>query len=191
MKIAITGHSNGIGKSFAEHLYDRGHEIIGLSKRHGNNIRNIPKIAEKIVPCDLWINNAQSGYAQTELLQHMVEQWNDDRNKMIWNISTIMAVDYNMPNISGLSAKQLAEYRTQKRALEEAIKTAKSQRTSCRLITIRPGAVATQTYNTAGEDSADVDAWVKTVCDFYIACRQNNLFPDEISLSFRKQAPEI
>lgn len=191
MKIAITGHTSGIGKAFSEFLYDRGHEIIGLSKRHGDNIRNIPKIVEKIVDCDMFINNAQAGYAQTELFQHVAERWKDDRNKMIWNISTIMASDYTMPEISGLSDKQLAEYRVQKRALEDAIKTAQSQGVKARIVLIRPGAVATQPYNTAGEDAADVTAWTETVCKFYENCRQHQLFPDEISLSFRKQAPEI
>ena len=89
MKIAITGHTNGIGKSFAQYLSSRGHEIVGLSQREGHNIRNIPKILEHITPCDMWINNAQAGYAQTELFQHVVEQWHNDTNKMIWVISTI------------------------------------------------------------------------------------------------------
>ena len=66
MKIAITGHTAGIGQAFANILQGRGHDIVGLSKRNGDNIRNIVKIVEKITPCDLFINNAQAGYAQTE-----------------------------------------------------------------------------------------------------------------------------
>jgi NAD(P)-dependent dehydrogenase (short-subunit alcohol dehydrogenase family) len=191
MKIAITGHSNGIGKSFAGYLLNRGHDIVGLSKRDGNNIRNIPSMVEKIVPCDMFINNAQAGYAQTELFQHVVEQWKNDKNKMIWNISTVMASDYKMPTITGMIDRQLAEYRTQKRALEDAIKTARSQGTRCRIILIRPGAVATQTYNQAGVDSADVDAWTSTICNFYTTCREHCLYPDEISLSFKQDAPKL
>ncbi len=191
MKIAITGHSSGIGKSFAEYLSSRGHQIVGLSKRDGHNIRNIPKILEHIKVCDMWINNAQAGYAQTELFQHVVEQWHNDNSKMIWIISTIMASTYQIPQVQGMSFKQLAEYRTQKRALEDAVKTAKEQGTKCRLSLIRPGAVATQEYNKAGENSADVNEWVKTVCDFYIMCNQYNLFPDELSLSFKRNTMEI
>ena len=52
MKIAITGHTAGIGQAFAKILADRGHEIVGLSRRHGDNIRNTVKIVEKIAPCD-------------------------------------------------------------------------------------------------------------------------------------------
>ena len=190
MKIAITGHTNGIGKSFCQYLASREHEIIGLSKREGNNIRNIPKIVEQIMPCDLWINNAQSGYAQTELFLKMIDAWKDSTNKMIWNISTVMAADYNMPVIPGMSNIQLCEYRNQKRALEDAAKSVKDI-TKVRVCTIRPGAVATQPGQLPNVDGADVDAWTKTVCDFYTMCRENNLFPEELSLSFKTRALDI
>jgi len=68
MKIAITGHTAGIGKAFAEQLARRGHVIIGISRRDGENIRRVSHTATLIEPCELFINNAQTGYAQTELL---------------------------------------------------------------------------------------------------------------------------
>ena len=67
MKIAITGHTHGIGKAFAEQLAERGHYIVGISRRDGENIRRVQHTASLIEPCDLFINNAQSQYAQTEL----------------------------------------------------------------------------------------------------------------------------
>ena len=67
MKIAITGHTHGIGKEFAEQLSKRDHEIIGISRKDGENIRRVPHTASLIEPADLFINNAQSNYAQTEL----------------------------------------------------------------------------------------------------------------------------
>ncbi len=189
MKIAITGHTAGIGKSFAEYLSSRGHQIVGLSKRDGNNIRNIPKIVEKILPCDMWINNAQAGYAQTELLYKVVEAWKDDGSRMIWNISTMMTKDTRISAIADLSPTALMEYKNQKRALEDAHYQLKSNRV--RMCLIRPGSVATQSYKQAGVDSADVDDWVSAICDFYITSRQYNLWPEEISLGFKLEAPEI
>jgi hypothetical protein len=56
---------------------------------------------------------------------------------------------------------------------------------------IRPGAVATQPYNQSGVNAADVDQWVSTICDFYIAASEHNLWPQEISLGFRQEAPQI
>ena len=48
MKIAITGHKHGIGKAFAQQLADRGHEIIGISRSDGENIRRIEHTANII-----------------------------------------------------------------------------------------------------------------------------------------------
>lgn len=189
MRIAITGHSAGIGKSFASYLSDRGHEIIGLSRRDGNNIRNIKATVDQIVQCDMWINNAQSGYAQVELLYKVLDVWKNDRTKMIWNISTIMTRDLGVPEIPGLDNTSLAEYKNQKRALEDAFYQLKNNKV--RMCLIRPGAVATQPRNQSGVDSADVDQWVSTICELYIRSRENKLWPEEISLGFLSTAPGI
>ena len=189
MKIAITGHTAGIGLAFAQFLSGRGHEIIGLSKRDGHNIRVIPKIIERITPCDMWINNAQAGYAQTELLYKIVDHWAHESNKMIWNISTMMTTSNHIPKIPGLSHGHLAEYKNQKRALEDAFHELKYN--GPKMCLIRPGAVATQPYNEAGVNAAEVSKWVATVCDFYLACVENDLWPEELSLGFLPGAPAI
>lgn len=189
MKVAITGHTAGIGKSFAAYMAARGHTILGLSKREGNNIRNVPKIVEKILDCDMWINNAQSGYAQTEILYKVVDAWQNDKNKMIWNISTMMTRDHTIPKIEGLSSSDLHEYKNQKRALEDAFYQLKNSKV--RMCLIRPGAVATQPYNQAGVNAGDVDQWVSTICEFYIKSREHNLWIEEISLGFKPEAPNI
>ena len=189
MRIAITGHSAGIGQAFSAYLQSRGHDIVGISRRHGDNIRNIPKTVEKITCCDLWIINAQSGYAQTELLYKVVDAWRDDRSKMIWNISTMMTQDRGVPKIADVSETALMEYKNQKKSLEDAHHELKSHKV--RMCLIRPGAVATQPYNQAGVNSADVNHWVAAVCDFYIMARQRHLWPEEISLGFKLEAPAI
>ena len=68
MKIAITGHKKGIGEAFATQLASRGHDIVGISRSDGENIRRTAHTASLIEPCDMFINNAISMYAQTELL---------------------------------------------------------------------------------------------------------------------------
>lgn len=189
MKIAITGHTAGIGRAFAQYLSKRGNDIVGLSKRDGNNIRNTPKIVEKIIGCDMWINNAQSGYAQTELLYKVVEVWGHDRSKMIWTISTMMTQHLVVPDIEGLSACSLYEYKNQKRALEDAFYQLKHHKV--RMCLIRPGAVATQSYNQAGVNAADVDQWVSAICGYYLTAREHSLWIEEISLGFSIEAPVI
>jgi hypothetical protein len=59
------------------------------------------------------------------------------------------------------------------------------------MLLIRPGAVATQPTQQADEQAADVDKWVNTVIEFYRCARSRNLWPEEISLGFRKKAAEI
>ena len=75
MRIAITGHTSGIGRALAGVLKSRGHEILGLSRREGYNIGSFVKIANLIEPCDVFINNAQVSYAQTELLYEVWNKW--------------------------------------------------------------------------------------------------------------------
>ena len=64
MKIAITGHKKGIGQEFARQLAQQGHHIVGISRSDGENIRRVAHTASLIEPCDVFINNAISMYAQ-------------------------------------------------------------------------------------------------------------------------------
>ena len=121
MKIAVTGHTAGIGRALAQLLENRGHEIVGLSKREGHNIRVIPRIVEAIGPCDMFINNAQAGYTQTELLYAIWERW-QGQHKHIWCISTMMTQCPIDPPIPGQTIAAMSAYRNQKIALEDACK---------------------------------------------------------------------
>lgn len=191
MKIAITGHTAGIGAALSRVLESRGHEIIGISKRDGHNIRNIPKIVSMIEPVDLWINNAQSGYAQTELLYNVCESWHGKPGKSIWIISTIMTTDYKLLPIPGMTEIAVAEYKNQKRALEDAFYQLKSQSGYPQMMLIRPGAVATQPGQIANQHGADVDAWAQSIIEFYLLSKQRNLYIDEISLGFRLKSADL
>ena len=48
MKIAITGHTNGIGQALAREYQQRGHEVMGLSRRTGQNIYLTEKITNAV-----------------------------------------------------------------------------------------------------------------------------------------------
>ena len=191
MKIAITGHTAGIGKSFADKFSSTGHDIVGISKRDGNNIRNIPKIVQLIEDCDVWINNAQSGYAQTELLVEVCKRWRGQTHKMIWVISTILARDERLPQIPGMDVLDLVSYRNQKRALEDMFYQLRTQTGMPRMYLIRPGSVATSAGKTADVDSADPDKWVSAVIEIFETSRKNNLWPVELSLDFNLQGPRL
>lgn len=161
MKIAITGHTAGIGKALAHQYSLLGHEIVGLSKREGNSIRVIPRIADLIEPCDVFINNAQAGFSQTELLFEMARRWQKTKKHII-SISTMMTQD----PVSVLPGIEMVEYRIQKVALEQAIAQLRHARLGIKFTIVRPGNIATSSEKTV-PPAADVDNWAKTLITLF------------------------
>lgn len=157
MKIAITGHSAGIGQALAKQYEQRGHEIVGLSRRNGYNIRSLPKVADQIEPCDWLINNAQVGYAQTELLFEISRRWRDVKGKQIINISTMMTLNPLVDEANML------EYKNQKQALETAHWDLAHRQEWPQLILIKPGEVLTGEHS--GPRACNVDLWAEKVVD--------------------------
>jgi hypothetical protein len=155
MKIAITGHSAGIGQALSKIYNNQGHEIIGLSRRNGHNIRSIPKLASIIEPCDLFINNAQVGFAQTELLFEVWRKW-QGLPKHIMVISTIMTALPTSPK------DEWDEYWLQKRTLEEGCRQLQSKSDFPYITLVKPGSVATQP-NQSTPEYADVTEWAETL----------------------------
>lgn len=155
MKIAITGHTAGIGKALAEIYSANEHEIVGLSRRNGYNIRSIPKIVGVIEPCDIFINNAQAGFAQTELLFAVYKAWQDRKDKKIINIGTMLT---SLP-VSSLPGLEMTEYYVQKKSLEEAICQLKNYKNGPKIILVKPGAVATQPGQVDPFPYANITEW--------------------------------
>jgi len=161
MKIAITGHTAGIGEALAKIYTAQGHEVVGLSRRNGFNIRNIPKLVEMIKPCDVFINNAQISFAQTELLFEMYKTWNTMVGKKIINISTMMTSE-PAASIPGIG---MLEYYVQKQTLEEAVRQLRYLHNWPKLYLVKPGAVATQSGQTSPRPYANVNNWAKKLID--------------------------
>lgn len=176
MKIAITGHTAGIGQALAKEYQLDGHEVIGLSQREGNNIRNTPKISSQIEPCDIFINNAQAGYAQTELLFEMAHRWQGTKKHIIV-ISTMMTQD----PVSVLPGLEMDHYRVQKIALEEAVCQIRNRRLGVKITIVRPGNIATSPDKTV-PPAADVNNWARTLLDMLDMAKNNNLTIPDISL---------
>lgn len=92
MKVAITGYSRGLGNVLADRFTAQGAEIVGFSRSNGYDI-SLPYIQDKIVresfDCELFINNAYNGFAQTELLVKIVDAWKHLPNKWIVNVSSL------------------------------------------------------------------------------------------------------
>lgn len=176
MKIAITGHTAGIGQALAKLYSQQGHKIVGLSRREGNNIRNIPKIADQIQPCDMFVNNAQAGYAQTELLFEMAQRWSGTKKHIV-----VISTQMTQQPISVLPGLEMDQYRIQKVALEESVKQIRNRRLQIKLTTVRPGNIATHPDKTV-PPAADVDNWAQTLIEIFELADKNNLRIPDISL---------
>jgi NADP-dependent 3-hydroxy acid dehydrogenase YdfG len=174
MKIAITGGTAGIGQALGNEYKSRGHEVISLSRRTGHNIRVIPKTANAIEPCDVFINNAQVGFAQTELLFEMVRRWKGSRKQIIV-IGTMMTLS----PISTMS--NMEEYYVQKSALDQAVQQIRQTRPGVILTMVRPGDIATSENKTV-PPSADVNVWANTLVHTLEMAQANGLFIPDISL---------
>ena len=158
MKIAITGHSAGIGQALTKIFEAQGHEVIGLSRRNGYNIRSLPKVVGMIESCDMFINNAQVGYAQTELLFEVWRRWRG-QEKYIVNVGTQMT-DILLP-----PKEEWDEYIIQKKALDLATQLLEQRSEWPRLLLVRPGSIATQPGQTP-PDYMDVDEYAQGVTEW-------------------------
>jgi nucleoside-diphosphate-sugar epimerase len=181
MKIAITGHTAGIGQAFTKILELRGHEVIGISRRTGENIRRTEHVANLIAPCDMFINNAQTQYAQTELLYAVWQRWQGQQDKYIWNISTQMTEQPINGTPDGQEDVAMSAYRNQKLALEEASRQLRFKNVWPSISIIRPGGVSTQEqFNNTNK--ADVHNWAKSIIDIF--SNNDNIRISEISVGY-------
>lgn len=117
MKYAITGHTSGIGKKIFEKLSPN---ILGFSRTNGYDIENDKdrkKIISEAIDCDIFINNAHSGFGQTYLFLEFVSHWRDNKNKTIINVGSRIA-EINLP----ASHYNLLQYQAEKVILKEMTK---------------------------------------------------------------------
>ena len=131
MKIAITGGTAGIGQALGNKYEALGHEVVRLSRRTGHNIRVIPKMADAIQPCDLFINNAQAGYDQSELLFAMADRWQGTKKHII-----VISTQMTQSPVSSLPGLDMDQYRIQKVALEESVRQLRNQDLGIRWIAL-------------------------------------------------------
>ncbi len=90
MKIAITGHTKGIGQALYHELVQKGHDVYGYSRSNGYDICkeiDIDRILMETNDFDVFINNAYYPNSQLYLLKNKVQQW-DNQKKLIINVAS-------------------------------------------------------------------------------------------------------
>jgi hypothetical protein len=157
MKVAITGHTSGIGNSLTGVFPD----FIGFSRKNGYDLHNISirgKMYTEIEDCDIFINNADLGWNQTKLLYELWDRWKD-KDKLIVNIGST-AADYNQPIAR--------PYNIQKRALQDACLQLQQAQQSCKVMLVKPGYVDTprvQQINATKMDPGEVALYIKDLIE--------------------------
>ena len=135
MKIAITGHTKGIGKAIAGLYYTD--EVVGFSRSNGydiSDISSIDSIVNASLNCEVFVNNAYYGTAQVDIFEKLLEHWSSDPTKTIVNINS--RTIYNGPN--------QRQYTTNKKLLKSsALNAIRDINRKCRVININPGYVRT------------------------------------------------
>ena len=115
MKIAITGHSSGIGHQLDLILsLTTKHDIQGYSKSNGWNIaeRDGDKIVEELIDFDpdVFFNNAYYPQIQNKILERLYEEWKD-KDKVIINTGSISGY------LKGILLDDDSDYVNDKKAL--------------------------------------------------------------------------
>lgn len=72
-KYAITGHTSGIGRALYDYYLPN---AVGFSRSNGYDIsKDIQKIINDAKHCDVFINNAQQDFYQTDLLYELSKKF--------------------------------------------------------------------------------------------------------------------
>ena len=91
MKIIVTGHKRGIGRSIFQYFDKPFNEVIGFSLSDGYDISNISNridIINECIDADIFVNNAYNNDdSQLMLLQEIFKLWKG-LDKVIINISS-------------------------------------------------------------------------------------------------------
>lgn len=165
MKYGITGHTSGIGKELYNKL-----NSIGFSRSNGFDIRDKThraQIINDVVNCDVFINNAESNYGQTELLVDYWKQYHN-HNKTIINIgSAIGQPDVILPEHMII---ELMDYHMQKTVLRTTCEKLQSYNSKLKVKYIWFGYVGTDRIlkkypHFTESDYITLDAAVKIILD--------------------------
>jgi NADP-dependent 3-hydroxy acid dehydrogenase YdfG len=142
--IGITGHTKGIGKGLYDHFSKLGCNVLGFSLENGFDIsKNRDEIISWTKECDLFFNNAYSGYSQVELAKlWQQEHWHN--NHYIINTSSMAAEPLaDIPN----NFPWLKPYGEEKYAINKVSWEINHSGSKCKSIVIMPGVCQTNFYN--------------------------------------------
>lgn len=136
MKIAITGHTKGLGLELFLQATKLGFNTVGFSRSNNYNItiaEDRKRIIKNSEDCDIFINNAYDRYGQLDLLYEIYESWKIQK-KLIITIGSLAS------NAAEWRLKPCL-YSTVKKSLDIATYQLinSHDRKGCKLMIFKPG----------------------------------------------------
>jgi len=152
MRVAITGHTKGLGKE----LYNRFGDVKGFSSSNDYDVSDRyerAKIINEIHKFDLFINNAHPFFDQTRLLMEVFEEWKYE-DKTIVNIISRAKYDniskgfmYSASKASLSHLSHNLRFNTDKK---------------CKIIDVNPGLLESDLSSLTYKEMADIVIWCIT-----------------------------
>jgi len=157
MKVAITGHTGGLGLAFLHYFAEKHYEVVGYSRTNGYDISNlevVSKIIAEIKDVDIFVNNAHDAN-QFVLLERVFNMWLG-KPKTIINISSRFTGELNTYSVEKLKQDQFCQEKIYQLP---------------RILNVKPGLVDTQRVAHINKKKMTTDNVIEVV-DY---CLKNNV----------------
>lgn len=158
MKIAITGHTTGLGKAFFDYYVKKGFIVQGFSRKNGYDLRDwnkLQKFLDDTGEFDLIISNAKPDFVQTVLLYEMSK-----RVLQAKQIISIGSVIIDMP-VGQEQDVGINLYKTQKLSLQNAHQQLTEKYPDFNSILVHPHHL----YSQDNIDYDSLDRWINRMED--------------------------
>jgi NADP-dependent 3-hydroxy acid dehydrogenase YdfG len=166
-RVAITGHTRGIGQAFAQLFNDHGADVTGYSLSTGYDIGDcsvVKKILGETKNFNIFINNAYHPTGQYNILEGLINQWKGT-NKLIVNIGSTIVYDNDKSVDDYIIAKQAQLHLTRSTLIDSGSCNARNLN-NARILNVIPGIVDTKMSNLDKTDfKTNPDDLAKIVID--------------------------
>lgn len=162
MKIAISGHSKGLGAELTNNYIDMGYTVSGFSRSNGYDLRNwslMQKMIAQIRDHDVFINIAKPDFVQTTILYELWRDWKD-QHKTIINISSGITYLPVCPK-ELFNDPSMDAYRTAKVSLNEASAQLSFKSAWPKIILVLPSHL--YSHDPTSDEQIKLTKWTKTL----------------------------
>jgi NADP-dependent 3-hydroxy acid dehydrogenase YdfG len=143
MLVGITGTTRGLGQALKNLFLLHGHEVKEFNRSNGYDIMQPGAIVRDSQDCDVFVNNAYSGFGQVDLLYALCESWEHREDRYIVNIGSERTRRWMTTGVDWKSCPRGSVYRTHKIALAESVEYLYQQFAWPKLCLVDPGALST------------------------------------------------